>query len=238
MYEFMMKPLTWEAFWSEAIWGLLFVIAGRVLVWVFNVHLRSRWREVAFWVAAPLCVFVLMGVLRQATSHDIRDPLLKGEIDTVVFGEIPELVQDGTAVTLIVSIRNVGSPTIVEGWELSVDLPGGKALTAERHEVPDGLLVPRGDGTSWTLHGVDALYHKTEVTPIATGGMQRGVLLFTLSGVKREVVAIAGTTYTLRYKDVIGKQYSNAAQFSGQLQPLQYLPGLTSPRRPPQRHTP
>ena len=54
----------------------------------------------------------------------------------------------------------------------------------------------------------DALYEKCVETPLATGGMIRGVLIVVFDHIKMDLFQQPGHQLQLKFKDVLGKQYS------------------------------
>jgi hypothetical protein len=239
MFEFFSEQFTWNVFFGEVLWNILlslafwsYLITGvlRAVVWLFKIPLRGTRGEVAFWVIVPVFVLVIAlfaTFLSQATTSKASQPILKGQIDVVFIGRRSD-VNLTVAITLIASIRNLGSPTIVENWSLTISLPSGQHFTASLHEIPEKLQLHREGAPPAFVYRSDALYEKTISTPLSTGGMQRGVLVFMIDKVRQETVMNPGTKLTLGYQDVTGKNYSLVQPLSGIERNVPYFPGIKS----------
>lgn len=240
MYEFFSHQLTWEVFFGEVLWGILlnlaiwsFILSGalRAVVWLFNIPLRGSRAEVAFWAIVPIFILVVAlfaTFMSGAKDQQISKPLLRGEIDAIVMGRVSGGMS-GTAITVLASIRNLGTPSIVEGWALSVSVPGAPPMAGRHQAIPETLNLERPDGPPLVVRGRDALYDKTTLSPVGQGNMQRGYLLFLLERVDMTAIYRPGTRIILTYKDVTGKSYVIEKALLGQTSEPSYLPGLSPP---------
>ena len=75
-------------------------------------------------------------------------------------------------------------------------------------KIPDKHGLEYDKGKTIIFSGNDALYDKTATTPVVSGGMQRGLLLFPLERVSQEDVGRPGTKYILTFNDVTGRRYA------------------------------
>ena len=121
----------------------------------------TAWR-MANWKAKSFCIFLVLGIffaglqyvtsgtfLGQAKEHQPQVPLLEGQIDGSYIGRFSQGTPS-TAITLVVSIRNRGAPSIVEDWSLSVIPPGGTPLSATHYFIPETLTLEREHGSPVT----------------------------------------------------------------------------------------
>jgi hypothetical protein len=114
-----------------------------------------------------------------ATGIFADKPEVRGEIEGLW---VSARENEKTAIILVVSVSNLGMPSIIEEWFLE-----GKSLTKAPHssvnpvDVPDGLKLSFGGAYSrkeGCLHGRDNLVNKISITPLKTGEKQRGILFF------------------------------------------------------------
>ena len=227
--ELLRNVFTWQEIASNIIWAfLLSGIFRAILKWLFRKTLEVR--EKAYWSLVPLAVLVCLASLNYVAKGTQLRQDLRGEVDSWITGTNPE-VPNATAILLVVSIRNLGIPTTVEKWSLSVALGGGETRKANIIFVPENITLEKGPGEVWVWSGKDALYNKTVQEPIPTGGMVRGLLLFSLPNVRQENLMRPGNQLTLTYSDVQGKSYTVSHGISGIEGGMMYYPGLQTPRR-------
>lgn len=116
-------------------------------------------------------------------ERDQNSPNITGFTSMFVFGD--SRTTDGVvvaAIYVLVTIRNQGAPSIVEGYQLHVNskdssVTANPVLLPEAHTITD-----TANGQSFTIHGDEALYEKTTV-PIERGGQRRGWLLYYLPNI-------------------------------------------------------
>jgi hypothetical protein len=107
-------------------------------------------------------------------------PEVKGEIEGLW---VSTRENEKTAIILVVSVSNVGSPSIIEGWSLKGTGLKERNAAVNPVDFQDGLKFGFGGAlpiarTDGCLHSRDNLVHKTLTTPLQSGGKQRGILLF------------------------------------------------------------
>jgi hypothetical protein len=208
MDGFIPALFSWQNFIVDIIYSVVLAGFVRGIVWLFNVPLRGNWRELWFWLMVPafLLIIALFGTpLNQATRQPISTPLLRGQIEATFTGTEGQHPSSVPFVTLIVSVRNLETPSIAEGWSLSVMPPGGQTFSATPYHISNTMTLEREGNSPITLYGSDQLYNKIGITPIATGSLQRGILSFRIAQAPLESLNHSGTRLTLSYEDVIGK---------------------------------
>jgi hypothetical protein len=195
---------------GKLLWAALMYAVSRCLAWIFGATF-TKGKEAAFLVVVPATVFVLLAAINSSLTDR---PRLRGRIDflnTIIktVGTGKDAV-DKPAVVIVAYISNIGSPTTVQGWQLSIQLEGQlKPITSGVEEIPDRLdIVSDAKGApNLTLFGSDALYSKAVEVPIARGGAIRGILLFAFPGLTQQEISKIGTSYTLSFEDVVGNHY-------------------------------
>lgn len=156
----------------------------------------------------------------------LKKPLLVGQINQTVTGDAPEL--KASQIFILMSVKNIGAPSIVEGWGLNIKSESLSLQAVHPTEIREGLALRDPDGKPLAVfHKTDAIYEKT-VKPIERGGMVRGWLLFTLEGIASREIRKPGTTITVFFQDVLDTTYE-ASLKDGVIGPPMYLPGAEQP---------
>jgi hypothetical protein len=141
-------------------------------------------------------------------------------------GEVPLINAPGTAAVVIATVRNLGIPSIADGWALAITVPGRKETLRPRifdFNLPNQPPIHM-DGDTIPL---SKLLYKQMLVPIATGDKKQGLLAFFVDGVTREELAQKGTTFTLTCQDIAGNTIkSDTVEFTGKNEGHQHLIGL------------
>jgi hypothetical protein len=202
MHE-LLSEFTWHAFVVKVLWTISLTVLTRFLMWVFRVtRIRERW----YWVAVPLLVFcaltVIHGLAGGGNNVDIRP-----RAEFVDIGAVAEL-KDYPALLVIMSVRNVGMPTVLEGWTAEITMPTGKPLVMLPYQFPGTItldLAAHYGNRAYTK--ADSLYLKG-LTPIARGAMVRGILTYVPpAGVTRQDL-LAGKHAKIHIFDVTGEEHT------------------------------
>lgn len=156
-------------------------------------------------------------------------PKLVGTIEQVLFTSRPGLPL--TEIFVLMSIRNTGTPSIVEGYSIHLQA-GDINVSTITHTIPKELVMT-GPNHIITFHGDDALYHKT-VKPIERGGLLRGWLRYKINGYESSRIDKIGTKLTINLLDVNRTLYPveyvvNSPPTS---LPTETYPGAEQPVRP------
>jgi hypothetical protein len=196
--------------WIGAMSGILSVCLWAFGAWIDpeTPSLRISFLVLAF---VGLLIACFTGWLK-------RMPRLVGSIDDVVLGRSSS---DNTFVTafIIMNIRNTGHPSIVEGWKIYAVLADGrrvegtKELIGERklsdQSGPTTILIPSQPpppAPTRVITEADALYRKSLV-PIPQGGMIRGWLVASFSGVTQADLSASGAKTVVEFADVWNRPY-------------------------------
>lgn len=221
---------------GQIIWALIFLLCGRAMTWVFHGSFGNKAKEIVFWIVGFISILLVLSLITSSpmTGPYTKEPKLRGDIDQVLIGQSRDEKKE-PGIILIVSVRNVGAPTAVEGWSLSVTPLGGASFVMEHMAIPETLTIfsDKGEDTV-ILYGQNALYNKT-LSPIPTGGMQRGILWYRFpQGIDKDMLTRTGTKFAVFCSDILGKQYTIEGTWKGKTNPIRYSPGLLMSIAPPQ----
>ncbi|MBI1956189.1 MAG: hypothetical protein HYS38_07320 [Acidobacteria bacterium] len=152
-------------------------------------------------------------------------PNLTASIDGVNSASIREQ-PNTTAVMLEVSVRNEGSPSIADGWQLVVDIPNYPLSPILGKNTYIDRVITMGR-KSWGPE--DALYDKAGNAPIPAGGRVGGVLFFLLDGIDGDnFTKRKDKTLTLTFRDVHGTEVTAVNNAKSEDGPM-YYPGIGKP---------
>jgi len=217
---FLARFFSVENLTSLVLGTVIMSLAGTMLIYVIGLLPDPR-KDYWPFLAAFLCLLVITGVsLLISKSHrSALRPQLTGSIDRIQvmsaaqFTKVPEH-QRSMAVLLTVSIRNKGTPSIADKWELAIHIKDAEhtvktlpvylppLMQINVHDTVTGGITP--------LVGADALYNKAVIAPIATGAMIRGILLYIVNDVTEPMLTIPGTKYILEFVDIDGRTHEIA----------------------------
>lgn len=155
-----------------------------------------------------------------------KSPVLRANIDAIVNSQIPD--KSGTFLFVIVSVRNSGTPTSLEDWQLSAKLLNGTEHEGKSSYIPK-VVTLEGEMGKLNFTDADALYNKTIDTPLVNGAMVRGLLWYRFDDLDVSAFRQAGTSLILSFKDVLGTLHRHEMSVSGISGKAMYLPGLTKP---------
>jgi hypothetical protein len=234
MMQFFSEQFSWPHIPGQLMWALLLTLGGFIWGWVRRGPLMGRARAIGLWVTSFFLVFLVVAFLtslRRGPDAHARKPDLRGQIDLVGIGQAP-IPPRSTMLTLVVSIRNLGAPSIVDQWALSVVPAGGSMSPAEVFPLPEGpIALERRGSPPTTFEGKDVLYRKVETVPIPQNSKARGLLAFVVN-VPSDAVFQPGTKYRLSFQDVYGTTYSTEYVIAGKALPEGrfIFPGLSAPQ--------
>lgn len=204
------------------------IVSLGVAVWLRLKH-KPDISDAPFRIIGAVCV-LLACFLAWRGEHTARvkaesqKPNLVGVIDQKVAGFSPEL--NSTQVFLIVSVINLGTPSIAQGWHLTVECRGHTLGPFVPWFIPEGLRVNRDSGASVIFRRADALYDKVMV-PIPQGGLVRGWIRFVVPGSESDNLRRA-SRWRLRFEDVTGREVIAEDRATDEGPPL-YSPGASQP---------
>jgi hypothetical protein len=174
-----------------------------------TIILRIRRKDISnkiFWVIAVVFLFVAC-FLAWRDEHVAKAPNLTCQIEKVVIGKGSDT--DLTQVFVLVSVRDVGAPSIAEKYRLHIktgDFEDDVGYT----EIPNGYMLAPADKTqSIAFSPQDSLVEKT-AKRIEYGDAQRGWLRFAMQmkEVTPDFIQRPGIKYTVTLFDTWGKPCS------------------------------
>jgi len=205
----------WRPSLAQILWTPVTLIALRIILWTWKQPIPRG--EVVYWlIGIPLLLLVSV-VISYATKSS--RPQLIGSIDRLAILNAAQLTeaaehQHKTAVLLTVSVRNKGTASIADQWDLTIQIKDAertiKAIPVYLPPLIQMNLLDNVAGGITPVLGADALYNKTVVAPIATGAMVRGILLYLVDDVTESMLATPGTKYVLQFTDINGRQHAVA----------------------------
>jgi hypothetical protein len=138
-------------------------------------------------------------------------PVLDGTVEQIEVRENP----GGALVFIRLSVRNTGSPSVVDKYALHIKSAAFESKSAADDMPPEYVLPAAGTTPRVTIRSQDALTQKT-VRPVQSGDMETGWLRFSVQcpGPRYkecpDFLRKRGMTYTVFFSDVGGKRYSAA----------------------------
>ncbi len=150
---------------------------------------------------------------------------------------VPEIVQSNwhevqgeTSVVLVVSVKNLGAPSIVDAYFLTATLNDGRKYPAVQYFFPEFMTLVGPSGTL-TYYGKDAIEEKTGAIPIEHNGKRTGVLWFRFPTIPFKDFSQEGTELTLSTRDINGQiAETSAVIHPGRHDPLTFPAGITRPQ--------
>jgi hypothetical protein len=174
----------------------------RVFCWLSGLSFQKK-REIAFWTAGIIGCFAILFTAGPKISTPEAAPDFKPQY---ILANISDQDPKTHLVTITLRIYNAGSPSIVRDWDLTVLGADKQSLHAQHSEDQPTLTVT--GSTQAVFDRKDSVLLKTRNSPIASGGMQEGHVIFVISDVNRDYLTAAGTSYNLSFKDVRDKTYN------------------------------
>jgi hypothetical protein len=147
--------------------------------------------------------------------HEQIDALTKPDFElsrgSFVISNMVETHGDVTRKHAIVfvplSILNHGAPSVIAGWTMKATLTDGTQVTGDPFGIHQPLIFPRKDGPI-TFSTDQSLFKKGTSSPIPTGGMVEGFVLFIFPDETKDRLQSKGTVITLTLEDSIHHPYT------------------------------
>ena len=117
---------------------------------------------------------------------------------------------ENLAVSLVVSVRNSGAPTMVQDWKLDIRSANRTDLGALEPVHVNGVVeMPGGKGARVDL-GKEDLALKSKQTALTKGAELKGVLTFVLPKTSTEELSNNRSSFVIHFKDNQGATYCSA----------------------------
>jgi len=163
----------------------------------------------ALWPAAAICLFFAFYRAWSAKNREIFDlrrkfePGIKAKIFGVTWGFDPD---SGTVAIVKLQIKNLGSPTTIELYSITIDSITGLFLGQNILPNPgDRFELVRPEGPSAVKYE-DCISPKTAIKPIATGSQIGGILIATFE--KVDPFEVERSKVVVRFRDIYDQEHS------------------------------
>ncbi len=144
-----------------------------------------------------------------------KAPSFRGLIKNVSLYGVPGRSND-LAVTLVVTVANSGSPSVLTDWKLEVNSPAKGVPTGMDAVHINGVVDLPGSETKTVDLAKEDLALKTISTPVAAGAQISGVLTFVLPNTVERQIAHNSTSLMVHFKDAQGHSYWTPKTFIGE----------------------
>jgi hypothetical protein len=134
-----------------------------------------------------------------------RAPDLKATIDWISSADTIIQNVKHSAVTIQISISNLGMASVVTDWIPTMTVVGKEPLQFQYFHCTNELTLSYLNGSTIVIKGKDMIYEKTSI-PLQTGSKAVGYLHFRVPFTTNEVMA-KDTIIQVFFSDVIGKSY-------------------------------
>jgi hypothetical protein len=189
LYE-RLKGWSMPRFWYALIFVVFFVLGASFMVWKDQ---RRMWLEEH----------------KRAEALDkkldsLSTPRLSGSIEQVIFGYDHEVKR--TIALMMVSVKNLGAPSIAQGFHLSLVLPDKTHREYMPFFIPEGYkLTDTGPPTErvLTFKRSMALEDRTSL-PIQSGALVRGWVKFELTDVQEDV--FGNSKRRILFRDILDRE--------------------------------
>jgi hypothetical protein len=210
--DFFATYFGWRPTAAQILWTPVILVATRIVLWMWEQPLPRG--ELMYWlIGAPL--LLLVGVVTSYAARTSR-PQLVGSIDRIHIMEASQVTKapehaHSMAILLTVSVRNKGTASIADVWELAIRIKDSKqTIETIPVYIPPMVQLNMHDkvtGALTSFLGADAMYNKSVVTPIVPGAMVRGLLMYLVSGVTDPILTVPGTKYILKFSNINGRKH-------------------------------
>lgn len=115
-----------------------------------------------------------------------------------------------TLVTIQLTLKNSGAPSLVESWGLDIRMPDGKIIHGHGAVFPNSPFFEFGSsagGYPIKLYRGDSLFIKDANDPIATGAKRAGWVLFEFE-VPKDVLNNPDAIMNVNFSDVDGTKHT------------------------------
>ena len=192
-------------------------------MWLFNVVPK---KERLYWIIMPIFILGIIALASHLFKPIPNKPVLAAKIDVVNIHPAPSDA-NSTSMILVISVRNSGTPTILEDWSVTTKLEG-RTILAENLYLSETMDLEGPQGKI-TYRRQDAIYTKTVDMPIPQGGMVRGIIWIMFKGIRFDILNRPGTKIEVNFVDVLGSEHVISTSISAIPSRPSYLPGLTIP---------
>jgi hypothetical protein len=206
------RELTWKGLVVNLMWAEVTTGLVRLALFAFA---KGPHKEYLYWLSVSALAFLAVNFLSILSKRDSL-PEYRVTLEEVSPGWGRDAQgKQFSFVSVIASIVNVGSPSVIAGLWLTVSIADGPPIRGAAETIPDELVITHTDGTKEVVSGADALNIKAQTHPIPRGGLVRGRMLYVFPGLSTESLSAVGTAYELTVVDVWGRESKSLAKNRG-----------------------
>lgn len=215
---------------------VLFVFVACFLAWIdarqemnrLSVEIAKKEQELLDKDALVLDKTRTITELRQELLEvkEKRTPHMEATIDWISAADIVIQGIKHSAVTIQISVRNLGMTSIATDWIPTMSVVGKEPLQFQYFHVSGELTLGYKSGNAFVIKGKDMIYEKTS-NPLQTGDKAVGYMHFRVPFTTDEVMTDS-TIMQVFFSDVTGKTY-NVTYERNKSFPLtepSYVPGV------------
>jgi hypothetical protein len=213
--------------------GLMSGIASLILT-VTGFFQKEDQRRRLFWILALLC-FLIASVRIWTSEHHLRVQLEdhNPHLNALVRHAFLHYYDNNAAVLLVLlEIGNPGDkPSVARDFTLTLRTGSAQALVHHPNSALNFELGPASNNTRMVVLGEELLQHRCSTTPIISGAVSIGWLLFDIRGHPEGEVLHASITF----KDILDQPHSISLKEIQKVPPLPPTgtmlgyPGITYP---------
>jgi hypothetical protein len=208
---------------NQIVWTGILLVLGRLAMFILKLPPK---KERLYWLFGPFVILGLVAFSGSRGDHSQYAPRIVAKIDSIILGTDPYR-STRTMLVLVISARNAGMPTILEDWRVSAALNDGRVLSGELQRIPDSITFGSPDHDALQYFGKDAIYEKTLMTPIPTGGIVRGILWARFDGFSSAQFSSTTPRISVTFDDVAGQKYAIEATVKAGSDKPMYYPGMS-----------
>jgi hypothetical protein len=196
-------------------------ILWRGIMWLYN---KTPKKELLYWIFIPLLVLVVISSISFLDNQSYNKIKISGTIEAVNIHSD----NNDTRVLLIVSVRNVGSPTILDNWIMRIESEDGNIFYGRNEALPETLtLFDEKDSTKYIYSDKDAIYEKFIVSPLQTGEFRIGIYWVVFKGISKDIISQPGNKFIIQCADVTNNLHYFFIVPNKRITESVHIPGLS-----------
>lgn len=134
----------------------------------------------------------------------LTPPFLSGNIANLSIYPVPNNTRN-VALTVFISVKNVGSPTVAKNWKLVMASGGEEPRELQPVHVNGVVGIPGGEGQ--VDLGKEDLALKSKSILLTKGNSLDGVLTFVLADTSEKNLSNNNSSFVVKFEDSQGRLY-------------------------------
>jgi hypothetical protein len=202
---------------ENLVWTLVVSALMYIWAWIRGLFPSGSKRLIVI-LLIPITAFALLTIIGHFAGTGPLTPEMRGNILTVIAIDPRPLINkppgpkpDAALIFLPIRILNLGSPSIIDDYSLSVRLPDGAEFHGAELKLATPMPLSRLEG-AWEQVGFFCPSQDVRLqtrVPIPSGGQIRGFVAFTVIGITPgDLFPGRGAVLTVRFVDVRGRHYA------------------------------